>query len=144
MDFSDYFFLERISTSYKLSVPSAVSSLSAGGGDVDTDAVFTSQLFFMVVRWVAESATFTSGVSGRSSKTRLAQRLALPLAPHLARLITFMLSPAGGRARLVPLSIVKEPNKKHVLLFIYNASQAEASQSQLYLQYIRYARSFSA
>jgi len=48
-----------------------------------------------------------------------------------------MLSPAGGKSRLVPLSIASESNRKHILLFIFNGSQPEASQSQLYLQYIR-------
>ena len=55
----------------------------------------------------------------------------------IKQLLTFMLSPAGGKSRLVPLSIASESNRKHILLFIFNGSQPEASQSQLYLQYIR-------
>ena len=112
------------------------SMSGAGGDNGDVDSMFATQLFTLIVKWMSEAAHFTLNV-GRTSKTRLAQRLALPLAPDLARLITFMLSPSGGRSRLVPLTLVKEQNKKHVLFYIYNASHAEAAQSQLYLAYIR-------
>ena len=49
-----------------------------------------------------------------------------------------MVSPAGSKARLVPLSIAREINRKHILLFIFNGFQNEAQQMQLYLQYITF------
>jgi hypothetical protein len=92
----------------------------------------------MLLHWVAEAVSFGQQVGVRTTKTRFAQRLALPLAPHFAELITFMVSPVGGKARLVPLSIAREINRKHILLFIFNGCQYEATQIQLYLQYLTF------
>jgi len=115
----------------------SAAAMSDNGGS-DFDAIFCNQIFSLILSWVVQAASFTSHPGIRSSKTRLAQRLALPLAPHFARLITFMLSPASGKSRLVPLNIAKEKNKKHGLLFIFNGAEREATQCQLYLQYIRF------
>jgi len=100
------------------------------------DSIFATQIFYMLLHWVAEAVSFGQQPAVRTAKTRLAQRLALPLAPHFAQLITFMVSPVGGKARLVPLSIAREINRKNILLFIYNGCQYEAQQIQLYLQYL--------
>ena len=53
--------------------------------DGDFDSIFSSQIFSMVLKWVAQASTFTVQPGVRSSRTRLAQRLALPLAPHFAQ-----------------------------------------------------------
>ena len=110
---------------------------------LDFDSIFASQIFYMLLHWVAEAVSFSQNQTVRTPKIRLAQRLALPLAPHFAQLITFMVSPVGGKARLVPLSIAREINRKHILLFVFNGCQFEAQQIQLYLQYLTFVNTYS-
>lgn len=119
-----------------ISSQSTYTSHSNQNETPDFDSIFATQIFYMLLHWVAEAVSFGQQPAVRTAKTRLAQRLALPLAPHFAQLITFMVSPVGGKARLVPLSIAREINRKNILLFIYNGCQYEANQIQLYLQYL--------
>ena len=64
---------------------SSQSQFESESGDGDFDSIFSSQIFSMVLKWVAQASTFTVQPGVRSSRTRLAQRLALPLAPHFAQ-----------------------------------------------------------
>ena len=72
---------------------SSQSQFESESGDGDFDSIFSSQIFSMVLKWVAQASTFTVQPGVRSSRTRLAQRLALPLAPHFAQDIVISKKP---------------------------------------------------
>ena len=122
--------------------------------NVDYDNAFAINIFNILLYWSSEASRFDTKIPwvtkyntesslnrltrNYSRKSKLARRLMLklPLSEQFVTLINFMLSPQGGKSRLVPLKLVKEPERKNILLFIFNGAEREAEQVQLYLHYL--------